>query len=79
MDIHALARATAKETVEATFLALGVDVSTPKGVIRTQQNFAFLDHFRENYGKLKMYAMTTAIGLVATGVATIVWAHVLRQ
>jgi hypothetical protein len=74
--LEAMAVKAAKHAVQETFLALGVDISTPAGVIRSQSNFAFLDRMREDWGKVKLYGMTTLVGIGVTALATVVWAHV---
>jgi hypothetical protein len=62
-----LAEATAEATVARTFLALGVDMSTPAGVLSTQRDFAFLRTAR--------YTVRRAGTLLITGIiiTTLAW------
>lgn len=41
-DMQRVAEMAAKAAVQETFLALGVDITTPEGVIRAQEDFGFL-------------------------------------
>lgn len=71
--LHTIARETARETVKETFLALGVDMSTPKAIQEMQQDFAWTRTARLTVRKLRMHALTAAVTLVVTGTGTAIW------
>ena len=72
-DLHEIARLTAKATVQETFTALGVNISTTEGIIEAQQDFAWTRSARLTVRKLRMHAITVLVGLLVTGTAYAVW------
>ena len=58
---EAAARVIAKAAVQETFTALGVDVTTPAGIIETQQDFAWTRSVRLTARKLRMHVITAAL------------------
>lgn len=51
VELEALADAAAEKAVSRTLLAIGVDVSTPEGVLGAQGDFAFLRTTRRIIGR----------------------------
>jgi hypothetical protein len=72
-EMQTVARLAAREAVEQTFLALGVDISTPKEIQSTQHDFAFLRSFRLTVRTLRTHALTVAVGLAVTGIGSAIW------
>lgn len=62
------AKAVAKATVAETFLALGVDISTPDGIISTQKDFAFVRTARYTLRRAAM-AVAAAVALALLAIA----------
>lgn len=75
--MHEIARMTAHETVQETFLALGVDMRKPGEMIEVQQDFAWTRTARLTVRKLRMNSIMVTIGLLVSGIAWAVWQAVI--
>lgn len=67
------AKKAAEETVQKLFTALGVDVSTPAGIIEVQKDFAHIRKIRVTGLAILSKAVMTAIGIITTGFITTMW------
>ncbi len=63
----------AQTIVRATFTELGLDASDPHAVIEAQRDFAFLRRQRKVSERIGVSFRLTIIGLVLTGLATVLW------
>lgn len=61
-------------TVKKTLLELGLDVSDPEAVIEMQKDFAHLRSWRGSVEEVKRKGFIGAAGVVAAGVAGLLWA-----
>lgn len=66
-------RKVAKMAVQETFLALGVDTSTPTSILEAQQGFALL----RNLVRLRMAFLVSLVTLAGTGVGWAIWSAVV--
>jgi hypothetical protein len=73
MDENA-ARAIAKAAVQETFLALGVDASTPAGILEAQAGFSMLRTAVRVRGRVIM----AVAALAGSGIGYALWEAVLR-
>jgi len=69
-NLERIARMAAKETVEQTFLMLGMDVKDP---IATQRTFAFLKNLQHSFYMIKRAAIAAAVGAVVSGLGWVIW------
>jgi hypothetical protein len=76
---EAAARVIAKAAVQETFTALGVDVTTPAGIIETQQDFAWTRGMRLTARKLRMHMVTVVLTVMASGVCYAVWQAIVAK
>lgn len=65
-----MARKAAQEAVRETLEKLGVDVNN---ISETQQDFAWIRDFRLTSEKLKMRGLMTAVTIIVSGLAGLVW------
>jgi hypothetical protein len=75
--LREVAELTAKATVAETFLALGVDMSSPASVIETQQDFAWTRTARLTVRKLRMHMITVAVGILTSAGLFAVWQAII--
>jgi hypothetical protein len=68
-----IAKMAAKEAVQETFTALGVNISTADGVLRAQKNFAHLDATRAGVETIKKAALGSLAAGVLTAFGTGLW------
>lgn len=66
-DVNKVAEEAAERAIGKMFLALGVDVSDPKAVIKFQDDLRFLDRWRESTEAVKRKALLTAVGVMVAG------------
>jgi hypothetical protein len=67
------AEKAAKQTVQELFMMLGVDVSTPAGIIEVQKDFASVRQNRLARLAIQSKAVMTAIGIITSGVLATLW------
>lgn len=72
-QLEQIARMAAKEAVAETFLALGVDIRTPAGVIAQQEDNSFVRTSRLTLRKLRYHAMAVGVGLLVTAIGSACW------
>lgn len=72
-DFDEHARRVAKAAVQETFLALGVDMSSPGEVKNVQQDFAFVRSSRHTLRTVRSSAITTLVGIILTAIAGLIW------
>ncbi len=70
---EAAGREAAKETVKDMLLAMGMDVEDADGVIEAQVDMAWLRRQRRASEQIAVWAKRTALGLVLTGAAGVLW------
>jgi hypothetical protein len=63
-------KALMKETVEETFIMLGVKIDDP---IEVQKDFQHLREWRLTTASIKAKAMIAAVGVVTTGALAAIW------
>jgi hypothetical protein len=63
-QVQALVRETVRQTVNETFVRLGVEVDDP---LEMQKDFQHLRDWRETTDSVKKKTMLTAVGIVMTG------------
>jgi hypothetical protein len=66
--IAAVAKEAAREAVKELFLTMGLDASTPAGVVKIQQDFAHLRSWRESIDSVRGAALKTTVTVLVTGV-----------
>lgn len=69
-ELKVLIRDTVRETIDETFLRLGVKVDDP---IEMQKDFQHLRDWRLTTASLKMKAFLGAIGLLTSGALAALW------
>lgn len=63
-----VAKAAGAAAARELLLMLGVDVSTPAGIVRAQRNFAFLDDLHTGTKLVKRRVILGVVGAVITTV-----------
>lgn len=71
--IEEIAERTAERVAQKILLGVGIDISTPEGILRAQDNFRFLDSFNESTKEVKRKTILTLVGIFITGMAGYVW------
>lgn len=69
-------KALMKETVEETFIKLGLKIDDP---IEVQKDFQHLREWRVTVTSLKMKALVAAVGVVVTGSLAAIWVGFTSQ
>jgi hypothetical protein len=72
-----VARTVARETVNETFLALGVDLRKPGEAVEVQHDFAFNRSARLLARKAKNAVVVAIVTVVTGGIVTALWQYVL--
>jgi hypothetical protein len=76
--IEEIARQVAHDTVEETFLTLGVDTSRPESVLEMQENMAFLHKIRTGAEKIGGKIILTIVIVVTVGVIGLVGTNIMK-
>lgn len=66
------AEQAAQRAVERLFIALGVDMSNPKGIIELQKTLTFATNLRGASDTIRKTGLKTAVGLIVTAFLGIV-------
>ena len=77
-DTKRIATAAAKEALQDFMLMLGVDISTPAGVIELQRDFNHIRQARVTVGKVRSKVWDVLTGSAVTGVLTAVGFYVMH-
>jgi len=72
-EVARIAQEAAKAAVAETFLALGLDVSTPASIIELQEYFANWRRSRDLSRLVARYGITVTVGTVITGALAVLW------
>lgn len=75
-QVKELASEIAEETVRKLFLGLGVDISSPEGILNAQQDFQHLRAWRNSVETVKQQGIISAIGVITVGVLAVLWSRV---
>jgi len=76
-EIKHIAKEAAECAVKATFTAMGINMSTPEGLLESQKDFAWMRGRRVLEGKIWtrviLSVVTLIIGITATAWAVLFW------
>lgn len=72
-EIQHIASETAKQAVQQTLLAMGVDVSDPKAIQEMQYDMAHVRRWRKSVETVQRQSLITAIGVLVSGIAGAIW------
>lgn len=67
-EIEHIAEESARKAVRELLLAMGVDASDPKALLRMQKNLAHLDSWRESAETVRNHSLKVAVGIIVSGV-----------
>lgn len=66
--IEEIATKAGKAAARELALMIGIDASTPAGILRAQRNWAFLDELNAGTSAVKRRALVAAVGAIVTAI-----------
>lgn len=76
-EIEALVKKTAEETAEEVlrraFISMGLDMTTPSGIVAAQADMQHLRAWRTSVETVKRQGLLTAVIILTTGLLGLVW------
>lgn len=75
-QVEQLASEAAEQTLQRFFLSVGIDTSTPEGILLAQRDFQHLRAWRQSVETVKRQGMVTAIGVITVGLLAMLWAKI---
>jgi len=70
------AEETAEEVLRRTFLSVGIDMTTPQGIVAAQADMQHLRAWRTSVETVKRQGMLTAVIIITTGFLGLIWTAV---
>lgn len=72
-ELRALIRDGVAEGVKEALLPLGLDISTPQGILEAQRDIQHLRAWRQATETAKRQGLMTAIGIIVAGIIGLIW------
>lgn len=70
------AERTAEEVLRRAFLSMGIDMTTPSGIVAAQADMQHLRAWRTSVETVKRQGLLTAVIIITTGFLGLIWAAV---
>ena len=67
------AEKTAEEVLRRAFLSMGIDMTTPTGIVAAQADMQHLRAWRTSVETVKRQGLLTAMVIITTGVIGLIW------
>lgn len=67
------AEKTAEEVLRRAFLSMGIDMTTPTGIVATQADMQHLRAWRTSVETVKRQGLLTAVIIITTGFIGLIW------
>lgn len=75
-QVEQIASEAADRALSQLFLTLGIDTSSPEGILNAQRDFQHVRAWRTSIETVKRQGIMSAIGVITVGILALIWARV---
>lgn len=75
-QVEQIASEAAEKALSQLLLTLGIDTSSPQGILDAQRDFQHVRNMRKSFETVKRQGLMSAIGFIMVGILALIWSKI---